>query len=162
LPTATGLPPKRPIRGSKKAKSGVSATAASADLTGRIRAFFPGKKAAKKPVGDAAWTQQQIICACHLNVARRASGHKKSLKIAEKQACLFYREFSGFSLCALRTAWPASLACPEAVGALLFQIVFAAFTATNGVSLLLSLTQREKSPVRILPLPIPVCRFHLI
>jgi len=44
----------------------------------------------------------------------RASGHKKSLKIAEKQACLFYRKFSGFSLCALRTTGPALLACPEA------------------------------------------------
>jgi len=82
----------------------------------RIRAFFPGKKAAKKPVGDAAWTQQQTICVCNLNGAKRASGHKKSLKITEKQACLFYRKFSGFSLCALRTAGPASLVCPEAVG----------------------------------------------
>jgi len=49
-----------------------------------------------------------------LNAAKRAPGHKKSLKIAEKQASLFYRQFSGFFLCALRTAGPALPACPEA------------------------------------------------
>jgi len=72
-----------------------------------------------------------------LNAATQASGHKKSLKIAEKQACLFYRKFSGFSLCALRTAGPALLACPEAGAALLFQFAFVAFTALKEGFLLL-------------------------
>jgi len=102
-----------------------------------IRAFFPGKKAAKKPAGEPAWAQNQTICACNLNGVKRASGHKKSLKIAEKQARLFYRKFSGFSLCALRPAGPASLVCPEAVGALLSQLAFAALTALKEGFLLL-------------------------
>jgi len=84
-------------------------------LDRRIRAFFPGKKAAKKPAGEPAWVQKQTICACDLSVAKRASGHKKSLKISDKTSMLVFRQFSGFSLCALRTAGPASLACPEAV-----------------------------------------------
>jgi len=109
---------------------------ANRNWTGRIRAFFPGKKAAKKPDGDAAWTQSQTICACNLDVAKRASGHKKSLKI-DKTSKLVFRQFSGFSLCALRTAGPALLACPEAVGALLLQFVFAAFTALKEGFLLL-------------------------
>jgi len=50
-----------------------------------------------------------------LSVAKRASGRKKSLKISDKTSLLVFRQFSGFSLCALRTAGPASLACPEAV-----------------------------------------------
>jgi len=46
---------------------------------------------------------------------------------------LFFGLSGGFSLCALRTAGPASLARPEAVDPLLFQLAFAVFTATNGV-----------------------------
>jgi len=104
---------------------------------GRIRAFFPGKKAAKKPAGEPAWIQQQTICAWNLNAVQRASGHKKSLKISDKTSKLVFRQFSGFSLCALRTAGPASLACPEAVAALLFQFDVVAFTALKGSFLLL-------------------------
>jgi len=72
-----------------------------------------------------------------LSGAKRASGHKKSLKISDKTSKLVFRQFSGFSLCALRTAGPASPACPEAVGALLLQFVFAAFTPLKGGFLLL-------------------------
>jgi len=153
---------------------------------GKVRAFFPGKKAAKKPIGEPAWAQNQTICACNLNVAKRASGHKKSLKISDKTSLFVFRQFSGFFLCALRTAGPASLACPEAVdstaalvcaccfygvkrrfsASLLtqkrrvsplaqLQLAFAASTAANGVSLLLSFTQREKNLVRSSPRPIP-------
>jgi len=43
----------------------------------------------------------------------------------------------GFSLCALRTAGPALLACPEAGGALLFQLASAAYTALKEGFLLL-------------------------
>jgi len=72
-----------------------------------------------------------------LNDATRASGHKKSLKISDKTSKLVLRQFSGFSLCALRTAGPASLACPEAVDSLLLQFAFVAFTALKEGFLLL-------------------------
>jgi len=72
-----------------------------------------------------------------LKGAKKASGHKKNLKIADKTSLLVFRQFSGFSLCALRTAGPASPACPEAVGALLFQPALVSFTALKGGFLLL-------------------------
>jgi len=50
---------------------------------------------------------------------------------------LFFGNFSGFSLCALRTAGPASPACPEAVASLLLQFAFVAFTALKEGFLLL-------------------------
>jgi len=53
----------------------------------------------------------------------------------------------------LRTAGPASLACPEAVGALLLQFALAAFAAANGV-FCFSFDSKEK---RFLPRQISVC-----
>jgi len=57
---------------------------------------------------------------------------------------LFFGLSGGFSLCACaqqgQLRWPAR----KRGTALLLQPAFAAFTAANGVSLLLSLTQREK------------------
>jgi len=50
---------------------------------------------------------------------------------------LFFGLSGGFSLCALRTAGPALPACPEAVGALLFQFDVAAFMALKEGFLLL-------------------------
>jgi len=64
-----------------------------------------------------------------LNVAKKASGHKKSLKISDKTSLLVFRQFSGFFLCALLTAGLAFPACPEAVDPFLFQFDIVAFTA---------------------------------
>jgi len=41
-------------------------------------------------------------------------GKRKTAGQPEKQTRLFFGLSGGFSLCALRTAGPASLACPEA------------------------------------------------
>jgi len=60
---------------------------------GRMHAFFPGKKAAKKPADDAAWTRQQTICAWNLSVVKRASGHKKSQENSDKTSELVFRQF---------------------------------------------------------------------
>jgi len=50
---------------------------------------------------------------------------------------LFFGLSGDFSLCALRTAGPASPACPEAVDPLLFQFDIAAFTPLKEGFLLL-------------------------
>ena len=63
---------------------------------GRIRAFFPGKKAAKKPAGDAVWAQKQAICACNLKGARRASGQKKNRRSAGKTNSFVFRPVRRF------------------------------------------------------------------
>jgi len=109
-------------------------------------------------------------------------GKRKAAGQSKKQTRLFFGLSGGFSLCALRTAAPALLACPEAGNGtsasacaccfygikrrfsaslltqkrsvslpIQFQFVFAAFAVTNGVYLLLSLSQREKAPVRPFP-----------
>jgi len=103
----------------------------------RIRAFFPGKKAAKKPAGEPAWTQNQTICACNLHAAMRASGQKKNRRPAEKQTCLFFGLSGGFSLCARaqqgQLRWPAR----KRWTSLLFQLAIAAFTTLKTGFLLL-------------------------
>ena len=112
---------------------------------------------------------------------RELPGIRKTAGQPEKQTCLFFGLSGGFSLCACaqqgQLRWPAR----KRWTALLFQFdivaftmtnvlfcfsfgskekripfplnLFAAFTTTNGVSLLLSLTQREKIPVSY-PLPV--------
>ena len=96
--------------------------------------------------GEPACGQNQAICACNLNGAKRASGQKKNRRSAGKIHSFIFRPVRRFFAVRLRTAGPAKLACPEAVGTLLLRFMFAAFTAINGVSLLLSLAQREKNP----------------
>jgi len=70
---------------------------------------------------------------------------------------LFFGNFQAFpcALCAQQgqLRWPAR----KRGTALLFQFVVAAFAAKNGVSLLLSLAQREKSP-RSYPFFFPAAR----
>jgi len=72
-----------------------------------------------------------------LHAACELPGIRKARKIPIKQASLFFGNFSGFFLCALRTAGLAPPACPEAVGALLLQVAVAAFTALKEGFLLL-------------------------
>ena len=87
-----------------------SMTASNCNWQGRVRAFFPGKKAAKKPVADAACIVEPAAsrsCSDHADHRSRAgrrsrptcaqSAQGKARKITEKQARLFYRNFPGFS-----------------------------------------------------------------
>jgi len=87
-------------------------------------------------------------------------GNRKTAGQPEKQTRLFFGLSGGFSLCACaqqgQLRWPAR----KRGTALLFRFAFAAFTAKNGVSLLLSLTQREKSPRPPSPPSISVCRLN--
>jgi len=68
---------------------------------------------------------------------RELPGKRKTAGQPEKQTSLFFGLSGGFSLCALRTVGPASLACPEAGNTLLFQVAIAASAALKRGFLLL-------------------------
>jgi len=68
---------------------------------------------------------------------RELPGIRKTAGQTEKTNEFVFRLACGFSLCALRTAGPASPACPEAVDSLLLQFAFVAFTALKEGFLLL-------------------------
>jgi len=80
-------------------------------------------------------------------------GKRKTAGQPKNKLVCFLGLPGGFSLCALRTAGPASLACPEAGKALLLQVALAAFTTINGV-FCFSFDAKEK---RFLPRPISAC-----
>jgi len=102
--------------------------------SGRIRAFFPGKKAAKKPAGEPAWTQQQTICACNLHAVQRASGQKKNRRPAGKTSSFVFPACPAVFRCAL-CAQQGQLRGParKRGTALLFQFDIVAFTVKNEV-----------------------------
>jgi len=86
-----------------------------------------------------------------LNVAKRASGHKKSLKISDKTSLLVFRQSSGFSLCALRTAGPALPACPEAGDSTPVSICCRGFYGVKGRFSASLLTQKRSVPFLVKP-----------
>ena len=69
--------------------------------------------------GEPARKQQQTICACNLKGAKRASGHKKNDGQPENEFIHFLVCPAVFRCAPCSTAWPAKLACPEAVDCVL-------------------------------------------
>ena len=79
--------------------------------------FLPEEESCKEGTGRTG------LATFTNNLRLQLERRKESFRAEEKPAAVRKNEFThfsrpdaGFSLCALRTAWPASLACPEAVG----------------------------------------------